>query len=149
MRPWSCLVLVGAGVLLTVAAVCAQDRPNFSGEWVLIEPVIDPPSVLTIVQDEQTIRIETRTSGGPSSGTYGVGTVGGVVGPLPGEIPRIEWSWKGGALVVTWEGGRMIPGAVRQEVWSLDQRGRLVVSITMRRPNAVASTTRFVYRRSR
>ena len=141
----SCLLVACA--LLTVAGLSAQDHPDFSGEWVILEPPQDPPPVLTIVQNDRTITIEVRSSEGPSSGTYGVGTVGGVVGPIPGHIPRIEWSWKNGTLIVAREGGTMIPGAVRQEVWSLDQRGRLVVAITMRGPNTRPTTTRFVYRR--
>src|SRR6476469_4121590 len=57
--------------VLTVLTVSAQDRPNFVGEWIRLEPSTDPCSVLT-VQNEQTIRIEAR-SPGPSSGTYEVG----------------------------------------------------------------------------
>ena len=112
--------------------------------------LIDPPSALTIVQDEQTIRIATRSAGrprGPSSGTYR--TVDGLVSPVPGDRSGVEWSWKDGTLVIAFEGGRMIAGAVWQEVWSLDPRGRLVVAITARRPNRPPTTTRFVYRRSR
>ena len=136
----SCIV---AGVLVAAnAGVVGPDGPNFSGEWVRVEPPEDPLPVLTIVQDEQTIKIEVRSSGGQAL-DYGVGTVGGVIGPIPGERSQVEWSWKDG-IVITWEDGRMIPGAVRQEVWSLDRQGRLVVAITMRRPNAAPTTTRFV-----
>ena len=118
--------------VLTVLTVAGQDRPNFLGEWMRLEPSANPSPVLTIVQNGRTIRIEAR-SPGPSSGTYEVGT-GGVRGLIPGEIPRVQWSWKDGTLVVTFEGGRMLPGAVRQEVWSLDLQGRLVVVITFRAP---------------
>ena len=134
-------------MVLAVLLVSGQDRPNFSGEWVRLEPSTDPTPVITVVQNEQTIRIEGR-SPGPSSGTYEVGT-GGVRGPVPGEIPRVQWSWKDGTRVVTFEGGRMLPGAVRQEVWSLDHQGRLIVLITLRPPNAPETTTRFVYARKR
>jgi hypothetical protein len=133
--------------VLTVLAVAAQDRANFSGEWIRLEPSADPSAVLTVVQNERTIQIEAR-SPGPSSGTYEVGT-GGVRGLIPGEIPRVQWSWTDGTLVVTFEGGRMLPGAVRQEVWSLDLQDRLVVVITFRPPNAPETTTRFVYARKR
>jgi hypothetical protein len=134
-------------MVLAVLPVSGQDRPNFSGEWVRLEPSTDPTPVLTVVQNEQTIRIEARSSG-PSSGTYEVGA-GGVRGPIPGEIPRVQWSWKDATLVVTFEGGRMLPGAVRREVWSLDLQGRLVVVITHRTPNTPETTTRFVYARKR
>ena len=138
-----------ACVALAVTITSGQESPNFAGEWVLLAPSVDPAPVLTIVQNEQTVRIEARSSEGPSSGTYGVGTAGGVIGPTPGDLPRVEWSWKDGTLVVTREGGRLIPGLVRQEVWSLDLRDRLVVTITTRKPNAAPDTTRFVYRKSR
>ena len=71
--------------VLLVQAVLAQDRPDFSGEWVRLAPPEGPPPVLTIVQDEQTIRIQVRSSGGPSSssGTYGVGTLAGWSAPFP------------------------------------------------------------------
>jgi hypothetical protein len=71
-----------ACVALAVTITSGQESANFSGEWVLIDPSIDPIPVLTIVQNEQRIRIEARSSGGPSSGSYGVGTVGGVIGPI-------------------------------------------------------------------
>jgi len=110
---------------------------------------MDPSAVLTVVQNEQAIRIEAR-SPGPSSGTYEVGAGGGVRRPIPGEIPRVQWFWRNGTLVVTFEGGRMLPGAVRQEVWSLDLQGRLIVVITLRSPNPPeTTTTRFVYARKR
>jgi hypothetical protein len=135
--------------VLALLSVSAQNRPNFSGEWVRLEPAsTDPPPVLSVVQNEQMIRIEAR-SPGPSSGTYEVGTGVGVRGPIPGEIPRVQWSWKEGTFVVTFEGGRMLPGAVRQEVWSLGLQGRLVVVITLRTPNTAETKTRFVYARKR
>jgi hypothetical protein len=142
------LVVLVDRQVLAVRRVSAEDRPNFSGEWVRLEPSLDPPPVLTVVQNEQTIRIETG-SPGPSSGTYGSGTIGSVTGPVPAEIPRVQWSWKEDTFVVTFEGGRMIPGAVRQEVWSLDLQGRLVVVITLRTPKTPATTTRFVYAKKR
>ena len=135
-------------------AVLAQDRPDFSGEWVLFEPSIDPPSVICVVQNDETIRIEhtvyARTLGrrtGPSSGTYR--TVDGGVAAVPGDRSGVQWSWKDGTLVVTFEGGKFIPGAVYQEVWSLDPSGRLIVRTKMRGPNAAPTTTRIVYRRRR
>jgi hypothetical protein len=149
----SCWVLVGAAVLLTIASVSAQDRPNFSGEWVLIEPSIELPSVVTVVQNEEIIRIETRSARDterrmePSSGTYR--TVDEAVAPIPGERSGVRWAWKDGTMVVTFEGGKFIPGAGVQEVWSLYRRGRLIVTTAVWGPNAARTTRRFVYRRSR
>jgi hypothetical protein len=143
--------LVLGSVVLAILAVFhvdAQGRPNFSGEWVRLEPSTDPSPLLTVVQNEQTIRIE-APSPGPSSGTYEIGTEGGVRGPIPGDIPRVQWSWNDRTLVVTFEGGRMLPGAARQEMWSRDLQGRLVVVITLRTPNTRETTTRFVYARKR
>ena len=87
-RAMSGLLRIVACVALAVTITSGQQSPNFAGEWVLIEPSIDPPSVLTVVQDKQTIRIETRSSGdrGPSSGTYR--TVDGMVGPVSGRPQR-------------------------------------------------------------
>ena len=147
-------VSLACGVL-AAALVSAQDRPDFSGEWVLVEPSNIPGSNLIVVQNEQTIRIEAYSWGTPSffqtpsSGTYGVRTVGGVVGPIPGDRTGVRWSWQAGTLVVTFEGGRLVAGASKQEVWSLDSRGRLAVGIATRMPNGSRTTTRWVYRKAR
>ena len=57
-----CVDLVIVCALLAVGVLSAQERPDFSGEWVRVVRPEDPPPVLRIIQDGQTIRIEVRSS---------------------------------------------------------------------------------------
>jgi hypothetical protein len=140
--------------ILAVLPAYAQEQPIFSGKWIEIEPSPDAGAVLTVVQNDHSIRIEPGSSLGPRSRTYGVGTVGGIVGGTTGgSTGSLQWRWKDGRLVITqdqmiFELGAMTLQSSREEVWSLDSDGRLVVVITEQKADATPTTKRFVYRRT-
>ena len=79
------VVLVALAVLL----FSAQHRPNFSGEWVRIEPPPDLASVLTVVQDSESLTNQ-QIFPDPRSGTYRLKSGG--VGPFsgPGRLIQVR-----------------------------------------------------------
>ena len=147
-------------LVLAVPPLSAQDRPNFSGEWVRVEPPGDQTAVLNVVQDSYSIRIDHKSADGPRSSAYGLGTEGGIVGGLiggttAGPTNSILWSatWKDVSLVITRAESTTQAGVTklessREEVWGIDRDGLLVIVITHQETGA-AETTRFVYRRNR
>jgi hypothetical protein len=136
--------------MLAVLPVAAQDGPNFSGEWVRVEPGPETEAALVVLQNATSINIEQKSSPGPRSDTYGVGTFGGVMGAVidgcgGGSLQRM---WKDATLIVTRQqticSDRETKQSRHEEIWSLDADGRLVIVITDEQTCAAPTTTRFV-----
>jgi hypothetical protein len=149
--------------MLAVLPVTAQDRPDFSGEWVRVEPQPDSAAVLTVDLDGEFLNVKNVSSVGPRSwrrpssggmGELSIGHVGHT--PITGAYGSSTTTptWRGRELVIAttrWftkgagAGEPRIVDAAQEEVWSIDREGRLQVTITNQNAGAVATTTRFVY----
>jgi hypothetical protein len=164
------IVIVGAAV-----GLAAQDKPDFSGRWVLAsseQPGPDTPRALSVRQSivRTTVRGEPMTpffkdiaidrefESGTRSETHAIGVIGGVVpglrkdGSPDGPRGHHAVTWDQNAL--TFESGSHTgetPGtgvwAERREVWSLEPDGRLRVAITTRSSVDAARTVTLMYRR--
>jgi len=146
--------------MLAVLPAFAQEPPNFSGEWVRVEPPTDAGVVLSVVQTASVIRISSQSADGPGSDTYTLGTKGGIVGgigpTLGASTANVEWSavWKDMTLFLT-RTLSVIQDSVktrvsgREEVWSFDAEEHLVIVVTGYRPDTAPTTTRFLYRKRR
>jgi hypothetical protein len=141
--------------MLAVRPVSAQEHPNFSGEWVKVEPVSETEASLVVLQDARTINIEQKSSPGPRSATYDVGTFGGVMDAVIDGCGggSLEWMWKEATLVVMRQQTICSGGETKQskhdEVWSLDTDGRLIIVITDEETGTAPITMRFLYRKRR
>lgn len=154
--------------------VAAQDKPDFSGRWVLATPQqsgTDIPLVLSVRQTLvrttvngepmepffQDISIERQFETGTHSENHRIGMQGGTVSGLRadgspnGPTAHYAVRWDGGAL--TFESGnhsgqRPETGVwtERREIWSLDADGRLVVITTRSSGNGSKAIT-LMYRR--
>lgn len=101
------LVVLAFPSLLSVAAISAQSRPDFSGTWRFdpnrsdsaTYPELSRPVTLVIAQTASEIRIETQTPRGASTDTYRFGAVADVTSP--------------GAAAARWSGNVMLADAVR------------------------------------
>ena len=143
--------------MLAVVPALAQERPEFSGEWVRVVPPPDLASVLTVVQDSESITIR-QIFPNPRSGTYrwngvAAGHVLGIEGGT-GVIEQSSVGWKGASLVITEERSMTQNGdtshrSKHEEVWSLDPNRQLVIVVTEEQTGAAPTTTRFVYRKRR
>jgi hypothetical protein len=164
-----CLASFFAVVLCGAAPLAAQDKPDFSGSWVLesgAQPVGDIPQALSISQllartnvrgeasepffkDITVTRLlETSTR----SDTYQIGTLGGTLSSeANGIATHYHVSWEKQALVIergthtgpTRESGQWTE---RREVWSLESDGLLRLVITTR-SSSESSTVMLIYRR--
>jgi len=163
-------------VLVSIAAqLAAQDKPDFSGSWVLesgAQSAGDIPQALSVSQSlvRTTVRgepmkpffkditVTPALESGKSSQMYQIGVEGGTVaGRANGTADSLRThhrvQWQEQALVIesgsytgpTPESGQW---AERREVWSLDSGGRLHVAITARSSVAASRTVMLVYRRA-
>jgi hypothetical protein len=160
-------------VVLVSSAALAQDKPDFSGRWTLVEPARadDIASVLVVRQTVtrtnvrgepmtpyfKEISIEREFASGRRSETHAIGIVSGFVSGTPAGPagPRTHYgvTWDSNALVfehASYTGEARATGvwSERREVWSLDPDGRLRATITTRGSADVAgTTTNLMYRR--
>ena len=159
-------------VMVSLGALAAQDKPDFSGSWILESgsSAADIPQALSVSQSlvRTTVRGEpmqpffkdmtvTRAlARSTRSETYQIGVVGGTVsGRADGaNDPRTHHrvAWEEQALVIesgSYTGPTPESGdwAERREVWSLDSGVRLRLAITIRSSVDAPRTVMLVYRR--
>jgi hypothetical protein len=161
-------------ILLTVAATSAQDRPDFSGTWILVSPNPAPsnaPQTLVVEASFSrqsargtpispplvTLAVSPRFGNAIRSDIYTVGTIGGVVSGLPEKgLPdngprtssRYSTRWDGDKLVVdlaNYADGKLT--SEHGEVWSLDGQGTLSITVTDHIVGDPSTTVTLVYRR--
>ena len=163
-------------VMLATVGVAAQDKPDFSGHWVLATPQqsdTDIPSALTIRQTFvrttvtgepmkpffRDITIERQFATGTHSENHIIGVLGGAVfgfrpdGTRDGPNAHHGVRWDGNALVFergSYTGQRPESGVwtERRETWSLHADGHLRVVITARSSEIGSKNITLVYRRS-
>lgn len=169
-QTWSTAV-----VMLATLGVAAQDRPDFSGRWVLATPQPSDAEIPLALSVRQTlvrttvrgdpmepffrdITMERQFETGTRSETHLIGVQGGTVpglrpdGSPNGPTAHHAVKWDGNALVFesgSYTGQRPETGTwtERREVWSLDADGRLRVAITMRSSGDGLKDITLMYRR--
>lgn len=125
----TCARIVAMAVLLTTAA-SAQQKPNFSGRWVIVSPAEGAGREQIVTQDDKTLSVEQVSATGGRKMTY----------PLDGIERRQAIASRGADITImsraAWDGDRIVittntvyPGMKTQakDVWSLDAQGRLVI----------------------
>jgi hypothetical protein len=164
--------------VLMVVSVAAQDKPDFSGRWVLEDPLpaaADTPRAMTIRQSltRTTVHgkpmepywsdvvVEREFADDVRSETHRIGIVGGTVTGAGTGRAGAGSEGTSTAYSVTWDAKELViqtgsysppaPGTrsyrERKEVWSLDERGRLVVTVTNRSSDTATTTQMSRYRR--
>jgi hypothetical protein len=117
-----------------MAAPQAQQRPNFSGRWVIVLPEKGAGREQIIKHDDKTLsKTPVGDRGGPPV-TYQIdGVEHRSVMPMRGEeiVIVTKAMWEGNTLVVTTT--ESYPTGMKltiKDVWSLDGQGRLVIDNT-------------------
>jgi len=147
----------------------AQERPDFSGTWVLVSPNGAPSNApQTLAVDASfmrqsvrgtpinppivTLTVNPRSGNAVRPGIYTVGISGGTTSGLRGNSPRTEsrnsTRWDGSTLVVDlayYADGKLT--SEHGEVWSLDGQGTLSIAVTDRIVGDPSTTATLVYRR--
>ena len=159
----------------SLAVHAAQDKPDFSGSWVLESEAPASPDIPQSMSVSQTlvrtnvrgepmdpfyrdIKVTRAFESGTRSVTYSIGGMGGTVpglsagGILTGARTHYRVAWAEYSLVVetgSYTGAKPESGewAERREVWSLEPDGRLRLAITTRSSGEDARTAILVYRR--
>jgi hypothetical protein len=167
----SCIV----GALALVVISTSQDKPDFTGDWLLesaSESAREIPQALTIRQSLiatnvfgepinpffKDIMVERKFESRAYTETLLIGVEGGIVpgrnpdGTSAGPYTYFSVRWEGNTLVI--ERGCSTEAAPpsgeweeHQEVWSLDADGRLRVAMTTVTSTGASNTVTLVYRR--
>ena len=111
-----------------------EQRPNFSGRWVIVQPEKGAGQEQIIKHDDKMLtKTPVSQRGGPPA-TYEIdGMEHRTVLPMRGEqiVSVTKAAWDGNTLVVTIL--ENYPNGMKlniREVWSLDVQGRLVIDAT-------------------
>jgi len=131
---------------VAAVALAAQERPNFSGTWQRADPSGDATTPrMTITQDGTSFTVE--------DAEHKMRLEFGKEARLPSHLDVevvIGAAWKGRAMVVTStfksrpDGGTI---SAREDVWSLDTAGQLVIEVTRRRADRPPVTEKSVWQR--
>jgi len=112
----------------------AEQRPNFSGRWVIVLPEKGAGQEQIIKHDDKTLtKTPVGERGGPAA-TYQIdGVEHRATLPTRGQeiVSVTKAAWEGNTLVVTIL--ESYPNGMKlnvKEVWSLDAQGRLVIEAT-------------------
>jgi hypothetical protein len=142
--------LVGSvGLLLALAAISAQQKPSFTGRWVLVSPAEGAGQEHTITQDAATLTTGHVSEGGGHGMVYkldGTESRNVLVSHGSDIVTVSKASWNGNQLTITSE--TTYPDNRKRhvnEVWSLGGDGRLVVEFTETWLGASPRTTKLVY----
>ena len=139
-------------------ASAAQSKPDFSGQWVLASPTdvgSDAAPELAISQAIGTpgaiLVVVRRSKDGVRSERYRTG-VRQFVERRDGSNTRLLVRWDGDTLVIKRDsysdqaaGSRL--DTEHQELWSIDPKGMLVMTVADRSVGAEPRTTTLVYRK--
>lgn len=173
MRIW-----LGLCVSLIAGAVSAQQKPDFTGEWVLVTSsngATDAAPALSVRHwfehatsprgvpvDIPHLAIERRFGTDVKSEHYQIGLSGGVVGGVAGGVVPGSVSGWSTQHSVKWDGNTLVistgsysgpareagPYSERDEAWSFAAPDILVITVTERSAGAGPRTVQFRYRRS-
>ena len=150
---------VGFILALGGVGIAAQNQPNFSGNWVLdreFQPSATVPRALSVQQEVKTANVPSPPASISVERQFAdrvqlrytdyIGVPGGVAGGGPGVTPRPVSRlvrWDGAALRFERTELTALGEVVRRttEVWRLDDRDRLVITIENQEGNTVDTRT--------
>ena len=147
----SVFFLVSGAVVLAQQPPTPPVKPNFAGTWVQQLPAQGAGSEQVIKQTDKTLTISHASEGDGHQMVYN----------LDGTEAQSTMQSHGMAIVtvskVTWNGNRMTitststyePGRVLDQtmVWSIDDKGQLVIDHTAAMTGLPVETTQIVYRK--
>jgi len=128
----ACVLVTAVGAPESVAR--AQQHPNFSGRWVIVQPEKGAGQEQIIKHDDKTL---SKTPVGDRGGLAATYQIDGVEHrstlPMRGQdiVNVTKAAWEGTTLVLTIL--ESYPNGMKlnvREVWSLDEQGRLVIEAT-------------------
>lgn len=141
--------IVAAALLLAPAVPFAQERPNFSGRWVVAIPAGEAGQEQIVTHTADTLTTAHASSGHGHQKIYrldGSESRNVLVSHGQDIVTISNASWNGRALTITslttYPDGRKLQ---QKQVWSLDAEGRLVTDMTQSGMTPAPETSRRVY----
>ena len=144
--------LAGAAMVLLSVSVVAQQKPNFSGTWVVVTPEPSAGQEEVIRQDDTTFSKGHASNNGGHNFAYKLdGTESpNVLSPHAGEeiVMLATATWRGNALVIT-EKVTYPDGRKKEQTstYSLDDQGLLRVSMERLADGKAEPTVTVVYKK--
>jgi hypothetical protein len=140
-----------AAILCFLVVASAQDKPNFSGTWIVVTPVEHAGQEETITHDATSLRVSHGSEGGHHASVYKLdGTPSrNVLTSHGAEIVSLATtSWKDGQLVIQqstqYPDGKKIESRL---TFALNSEGQLVRQITDTVEGKVSPTITVVARK--
>ena len=135
--------------VLTVG-VLAQQKPNFSGRWVITSPKDSAGQEQIVTQDAKTLTVEHASEGGGHKMSYqldGVGRRMAIPGRAGAQITmRASASWDGDRIIVitniSYPNGMK---TLSKDVWAIDAQGRLVIESTETGPTGPGPAVKLIH----
>jgi hypothetical protein len=128
----------------------AQQKPNFSGRWVITSPADSAGQEQLITQDAKTLTVEHPSESGGHKMSYqldGVERRMAIPGKAAADITMLaKASWDGNTIVVFTD--ISYPNGMKtqsKDVWSIDAQGRLVIDTTERGPTGPAPAVKMIH----
>jgi hypothetical protein len=131
----------------SIGAPFAQQKPDFSGHWVMVSPSEGAGQEQVVTQDATTLTVAPAAGGQGQVLVYKLdGTESRTV--LPQSVMISKAAWTGNQLTITSTsaapGGQTLDQTL---VWSLDGEGRLVIEVQLTRTGMPPTKTTMVYRK--
>jgi hypothetical protein len=127
-----------------------QQKPNFSGRWVVVSPKEGAGKEQIVTQDDKTLTTERGSGRGGPKMTYQLdGVQRRLALPAQGADITIlaKASWVAGRIVITSDESYPTGQRIHHtDTWSLDAQGQLIIDSTETGPNgAPGPTMKIVY----
>jgi hypothetical protein len=139
---------LAAAVVLTAAAG-AQQKPDFSGRWVITSPPEGAGREQVVTQDEKSLTVEQAASSGSRKTIYQLdGVERQQAVPMRGQdiVILSKAAWDGDRIVIS--STTSYPNGMKtqsKETWSFDAQGRLVIDYTEIGPTGPAPAMKVTF----
>lgn len=139
-----------AGTCLAVLAAVAQEKPDFSGRWMIVIPVESAGVEQVVKHDATTLSMSHASEGAEHAAVYKLdgSESRNVISSHGQDLTTLsKASWSGNTLIITsattYPDGRKLE---QKQVWSLDG-GSLVIELTEFRQGGSPLTTVLIHKK--
>ncbi|HYN09425.1 MAG TPA: hypothetical protein VES67_18725 [Vicinamibacterales bacterium] len=142
---------VSAGICLMVLVASAQQKPDFSGRWVIVTPAESAGLEQVVKHDATTLTTAHASEGAGHATIYkldGSESRNVIVSHGSDLVTLSRVSWSGNKLIITsattYPDGRKLD---QKQEWSLDSDGRLMIELTESMQGGPPTTTTLVHKK--
>lgn len=123
-------IVIAISVL--AASPVAQQKPSFSGHWVITSPEKNAGAEQIVTQDAKTLTVEQKAKDATRKMSFPLdGVERRMAAPRSDFVVMAKASWEGNTIVVITN--TSYPGGMKtqaKDVWSIDAQGRLIIDST-------------------